>query len=275
MKDAWDFGSFLTENGSTFINSNGIEASSTSTERNHHNSNGMLPTRMGSQSHENKPDCLESCSSTENMRGHLFHNCSGDSAVMPATQRPVTTPTSSFPPLTRALWAGVKTSEGNHYTITHAQPFDQKLQRTSLPPITLHNSQQPDEDSAGYTTLHPSATTSFTASSVGNQIYYCCTDLMIIQQSPTSSAVQVQQVTSLDDPADLSNEENPNPLYVNMSNLHPLATPKLSYPLVNPIYPSPCRLQVSHGNANTNQVLNSNHGFNLNSVTARQHTHQA
>lgn len=259
MKEAWDFGSFLTENGSILIGSNGISASPTGTERN--SSSSVLPARTGSLPDDSKAECPESCSPSDSIRGHLFHNCSVESA-MPVPQRQVTTPTSSFPPLTRALWAGVKTSEGNHYTITHAQPFDQK--RTPMAP---QNSQQPDEDSAGYTTLHPSATT--TASGVGNKIYYCCTDLMITQKQ----ASPLQQVTSLDDPA----EHGANPLYVNMSALHPLSTPKLSYPLVNPIYPSPYRSQ-EHRNQTTpdaSTIKNSVPPFILNNPVTRQHnTHQ-
>lgn len=263
MKEAWDFGSFLTENGSILIGNNGISGSPTGTERNN-SSNNVLPARTGSLGDDSKADCPESCSPSDSLRGHLFHNCSGDSAM---PQRQVTTPTSSFPPLTRALWAGVKTSEGNHYTITHAQPFDQKLQRTT--PMVIQNSQQPDEDSAGYTTLHPSATT--TASGVGNKIYYCCTDLMIIQQSTTTNSLQ--QVTSLDDPAEHS--LGANPLYVNMSALHPLSTPKLSYPLVNPIYPSPYRSQEHRNQIVTDASTIKDSVPQSNPATVRQHnTHQ-
>lgn len=206
---------------------------------------------------------------------------------MPAAQRHGTTPP-SFPPLTRALWAGVKTSEGNHYTITHIQPFDQKLQRLSLPSAVLSDPQHLDEDSAGYTTLHPSATTSVNAYNADNKMYYCCTDLIIIQQPTASSCAAVQQVTSLDDSAELTCEGSQNPLYVNMSPLHPLSSPKLNYPLVNPVYPSPCRPQQLHIGSHIvndgDSVLRNNQFVHhqLNSVLqcipthmARQHLSQA
>lgn len=49
----------------------------------------------------------------------------------------------------RALWAGVKTTEGNHYTITHVQPIEQKQRRDAF---------DDDEDSGVYTTLTPAQT---------------------------------------------------------------------------------------------------------------------
>lgn len=117
------------------------------------------------------------------------------------------------PSSSRALWAGVKTcTEGNHYTITHVQPFEQKRS------VVQH--QQPDEDSAGYTTLHPPASAQV---STDNQIYYCCTDLVMTRIA--------QPVTSLDDPP-------VNPLYVNMSAVHPLSPPRRTHPPINPIYPT-------------------------------------
>lgn len=258
LKGAWDFGSFLTENGSILIGNNDTGISPTIGGERHHNGSVMMPVRTVA-SHQSegsiiKADCQAVCSSGD-MGEHFLGggNCSrAGSAVPAAAQRHVTTP-SSFPPLTRALWAGVKTcAEGNHYTITHAQPFDQKQQRSSsLSPMVIHDlEQQPDEDSAGYTTLHLGATTSALISNAENQMYYCCTDLMMIPQPMNSSPVH-QQVTSLDDSTDQTCEGNPNPpLYVNMSPLHPLSSPKMSYPLINPIYPSPCRSQPTVPHAN-------------------------
>lgn len=244
LKGAWDFGSFLSENGSILIGGNSVGLSPTGGER-HHNGSAMTPGN--SQPDNSKPDC-QAARSSGNMAERFLHTCGAGvnvGSMVPAAQRHVISAPSSFPPLTRALWAGVKTSEGNHYTITHAQPFDQKLQRSSLPSSAIPSDPQPDEDSAGYTTLHPSATTSVNASSpctnAENKMYYCCTDLILIQQP--SSPVAVQQVTSLDDSTDMTFEASQNPLYVNMSPLHPLSSPKLNYPLVNPVYPSPCRPQ--------------------------------
>ena len=265
LKGAWDFGSFLTENSSILIGNNDTGISPMGGER-HHNGSVMIPVRTvaSHQSEGIKPDCQAVCSSGD-MGEHFLRNCSRGS-VVPAAQRHVATP-SSFPPLTRALWAGVKTcAEGNHYTITHAQPFDQKQQRSSLSPMVLHDLEQPDEDSAGYTTLHLSATTSAIAvSNADNQMYYCCTDLMMIPQPLISSAVQ--QVTSLDDSTDPTCEGNQNPLYVNMSPLHPLSSPKISYPLINPIYPSPCRSQQTVSRANNSPTEETM----IRNCTTRQH----
>lgn len=258
LKGAWDFGSFLTENGSILIGNNDTGISPTIGGERHHNGSVMMPVRTVA-SHQSegsiiKADCQAVCSSGD-MGEHFLGggNCSrAGSAVPAAAQRHVTTP-SSFPPLTRALWAGVKTcAEGNHYTITHAQPFDQKQQRSSsLSPMVIHDLEQPDEDSAGYTTLHLGATTSALISNAENQMYYCCTDLMMIPQPMNSGPVHHQPVTSLDDSTDQTCEGNQNPpLYVNMSPLHPLSSPKMSYPLINPIYPSPCRSQPTVPHAN-------------------------
>lgn len=239
LKGAWDFGSFLTENGSILIGGNDSGVSHIGGERHHHNTGSMMPVRtvIGHQTDNSKLDCQPICSPGD-MEADFRRSCSRGS-IAPAVQRPVTTP-SSFPPLTRALWAAVKTCEGNHYIITHAQPFDQKQQRSSLPLTVARDLEQPDEDSAGYTTLHLGATTSSApVSNAENQMYYCCTDLMMMHQTPTASGVQ--QVTSLDDSAELVCEGAQNPLYVNMSPLHPLSSPKMNYPLINPIYPSPCR----------------------------------
>lgn len=198
-----------------------------------------MPVLTSSQHEHSKPNCLDTCSSTSS--GDRFpHNCNGGVTVT-TTQRHVTHQ-ESLPPLTRALWAGVKTSEGNHYTITHAQPVDQKLHRSSLPPVAIQGSQQPDEDSAGYTTLNPCASAAIADPNAENNIYYCCTDLILVQQPSTSTVMQ--QVTSLDDPTECSSIESINPMYVNMSPLIPLGSPKLDYPLVNPIYPSPCKPQL-------------------------------
>lgn len=127
----------------------------------------------------------------------------------------------------RALWAGVKTaSEGNHYTITHAAPLFETKRSSAIPaavsPSRSTPAQQPDEDSAGYTTLQPVRN-----SNSDSQIYYCCTDLM---RSPLNH----HPVTSLDDP---------NPLYVNMTTvIHQDSRHQRTHlPVVNPIYPtSPC-----------------------------------
>ncbi|KAI9558469.1 hypothetical protein GHT06_015256 [Daphnia sinensis] len=260
LKGAWDFGSFLTENGSILIGGNDSGVSHIGSER-HHNTGAMMSVRTvaGHQADNSKLDC-QTIGSSGDREDDFRRNCSRGS-VAPAVQRPVTTP-SSFPPLTRALWAAVKTCEGNHYIITHAQPFDQKQQRSSLPLAAGHDLEQPDEDSAGYTTLHLGTTTSSMAvSNTENQMYYCCTDLMMMQQTPTSSGMQ--QVTSLDDSAnEICCEGSQNPLYVNMSPLHPLSSPKMNYPLINPIYPSPCRPQqmstnVSKPSVEENTVRNN------------------
>lgn len=164
-------------------------------------SNGSVPANPTTPStgcSVNKPgQQVRRCSNGSN---EVYHHHSTNPAAYPPAGMVAS----------RALWAGVKTcSEGNHYTITHAQPFEQK--RCSSVVI-----QQSDEDSAGYTTLHPPAETT------DNQIYYCCTDLI------------TQPVTSLDDPP------VSNPLYVNMSAVHHIHPPQRTHPPINPIYPSSC-----------------------------------
>jgi hypothetical protein len=243
LKGSWDFGNFFAENNSILIGNNDTGISPIGGGR-HHNGSVLMPaiTVSSHPTEDLKLDCQAICSS-DDLGEHFLRNCHR----MPAAQRQVTTP-SSFPPLTRALWAGVKTcAEGNHYTITHAQPFDQKQKRSSLSPTILHDLEQPDEDSTGYTTLHLCATTSALAvPNSENQMYYSCTDVIVIPPVCT-----VHPVTSLDDSTDLTCEGTQNPLYVNMSPLHSLSSPKISYPLINPIYPSTCQSQQTNSHFNS------------------------
>lgn len=230
MKGTWEFGSFLTESGS----SGGVLPSIGD-----HDDNVIRSIRTANPADVNK-----------SMDGGSDRCASADSTIRAANflHQPNGIPAAPMPQPTRALWAAVKTSEGNHYTITHAQPVDQKL-LLRMPPQPPTD--QADEDSAGYTTLHPNAAIASNTA----KIYYCCTDLMIVQQQ------SAQKVTSLDDPDGCDSESGSrNPTYVNMSALHPLSTPKAHYPLVNPIYPSP------YHPSNRNQPIN---------YTIRQQTHQA
>lgn len=126
-----------------------------------------------------------------------------------AVPQQATAPSHLAPP-TRALWAGVKTSEGNHYTITHVQPFEQRVHRAAAA-----NRSPPDEDSAGYTTLQPARLDYPT----DNQIYYCCTDLMVMSPQSHYPSRATYKVTSLDDSVDPAPAATS--LYVNMSPVHP------------------------------------------------------
>ncbi|MCL4139275.1 UNVERIFIED_CONTAM: hypothetical protein GTU68_044393, partial [Idotea baltica] len=69
-------------------------------------------------------------------------------------------PTPQMPPTdgraSRALWAGLKPLEGNHYTVDHCQPMDQKPARLDLIPSSDNNYDYADYSTIGYTTIGPS-----------------------------------------------------------------------------------------------------------------------
>lgn len=195
MKGTWDFGSFFSESGSILMG--GCSSPSG-------NGNEMLAKQAAASSDQ------------------------ADNGHQSAAPQQASAP--SHPP-TRALWAGVKTmSEGNHYTITHAQPFEQRVQRSV-------GRLAPDEDSAGYTTLQPTRLDYTT----DNQIYYCCTDLMMM--SPHRYAprrTNSYKVTSLDD--SLDNIPAANSLYVNMSPVHPF---RMQQQITTPCNSTCCPLRSS------------------------------
>lgn len=56
----------------------------------------------------------------------------------------------------RALWAGLKPLEGNHYTVDHCQPMDQKPARLDLIPGSDNNYDYADYSSLTYTSIGPS-----------------------------------------------------------------------------------------------------------------------
>ena len=56
---------------------------------------------------------------------------------------------------TRALWAGLKPLEGNHYTVDHCQPVEQKPHRLDLIPASDNTYDYADYSTINYTTLAP------------------------------------------------------------------------------------------------------------------------
>ena len=235
LKGTWDFGSLTSENGSMVIsaagNNSGSNTSSTTTTmhattgadcgRATANGRASVSVHAHGQTNNKQTACSQqvrsvaSSVSVDQMSGTVGSSSS-------SLQRSVT----------RALWAGVKATEGNHYTITHVQPFEQRR------PLPAPLGYTADEDSAGYTTLHPNATMTMTTAAAAaaasssalattdNQIYYyCSTDIMV--GLPLNEFVP--KVTSLDDPP------AGNPLYVNMSSLNPIASNKSSRMQMNPL----------------------------------------
>ena len=119
MKGAWDFGSFLSDNASILMSATSGDSGNAS------GVGGVASSGVGSA---NKP-----CQQQQQTR-----YSAGVDGIDVTEQRSVAS--------SRALWAGVKTTEGNHYTITHVQPIEQKQRRDAV---------DDDEDSGVYTTLTP------------------------------------------------------------------------------------------------------------------------
>merc|ERR1712071_2273 len=85
-----------------------------------------------------------------------------------------------------------------------------QFQRSRLP------AEDEDDESGVYTTLSPAQTWS------EQRIYYCCSN---VAYNANNRSV-LTQVTSLDDSID----QDRNPLYVNMSAVHPLAPNRINNP---------------------------------------------
>jgi len=210
LKGAWDFGIFLSDNASMLMNATSGDSGNVS-------SVGGVGSDAGSA---NKP-CQQ----------QQTRYSAGVDGVDLVEQRSVAS--------SRALWAGVKTTEGNHYTITHVQPIEQKQRRDAF---------DDDEDSGVYTTLTPAQNWS------GEQrIYYCCANVVTSSPYSNRNSSMMTQVTSLDD----SIEADRNPLYVNMSAIHPLA--QHSIPVVRTRIPQhPQRPQHPH-HFNSSQHVHPQH----------------
>ena len=182
LKGNWDFGSLMSDAGSgIMMGSNNVSVTSPGNGDGSNSSNAVINNSEINHL-ANKP-CEQIRYSASSDRISSGNSTLGRS-------------------VTRALWAGVKTTEGNHYTITHVQPIEQKR--------SLTQTFQVDEDSAGYTTLDPGATND-------NTIFYCCTDLMV--GLPIHDAVPSTPVTSLDDVEPTG--QTPHVTYVNMNTIHP------------------------------------------------------
>lgn len=125
MKGAWDFGSFLSDNASMLMSATSADSGNVS---------GVVGVSSGVGS-ANKP-----CQQQQQQQQQTRY-AAGVDGVDVIEQRSVVS--------SRALWAGVKTTEGNHYTITHVQPIEQKQRRDAF---------DDDEDSGVYTTLTPAQT---------------------------------------------------------------------------------------------------------------------
>ena len=205
LKATWDFGSFTSENGSIVVGSGTSSGGSGSLGGSGSGiGSGGLTTTSGPVGNKACQQVRYSVSG-EQLSNGSNHAVNGNVGTGLGGSAGSTAPSSLQRSVTRALWAGVKTTtEGNHYTITHVQPFEQKRPLPPVLPIPSSYPNQPDEDSAGYTTLslNPSSTTD-------NKIYYCCTDIMVGLPLP-----EPRQVTSLDDPPTI------NPQYVNMAALN-------------------------------------------------------